>query len=80
MSFNSYLHACYRPNIRFYFFGLKEGADEQKGDHADHTSNCMRSREPPIPFEGEFEEDIDMMKAMGLPLGFLSSPMDVEEV
>lgn len=42
--------------------------------------NPARGNNPMMPFEGEFSNDIDLMKEMGLPLGFLTSPRDLEEV
>ena len=42
--------------------------------------NPVRQSAPPVPFEGEYADDIELMKQMGLPLGFLRSPHDLEEV
>ena len=49
------------------------------GDSTD-VINPARQPAPPVPFEGEFQTDVELMKQMGLPLGFLRSPRDLEEV
>lgn len=46
----------------------------------DRLPNPMRASQPLIPFEGEFENDIEQLKSLGLPLGFLPSPFDLDRV
>lgn len=51
-----------------------------RGFPPDRLPNPMRAARPLIPFEGEFEQDVDLLKSMGLPLGFLPSPFDLDRV
>lgn len=55
-----------------------EIVDLDKCEDADDAKHFDRLEEPPAqdpfqPFEGEFEEDLDRMRSMGLPVAFGSA-------
>ena len=63
------------------------GADIDENAHSagcgfplDRLPNPMRADKPLLPFEGEFAHDAAMLLALGLPLGFLNSPFDLDKV
>ncbi|GAV03334.1 hypothetical protein RvY_13775 [Ramazzottius varieornatus] len=62
------------------------GADVDENAHSagcgfpsGRLPNPMRANKPLIPFEGEFAGDAGMLLALGLPLGFLNSPFDLDK-
>ncbi|CAH1772304.1 unnamed protein product [Owenia fusiformis] len=56
-----------------------EGYDgyDSLSDDAMEELNYMRKDKPLIPFHDEFHGDLELMKQMGLPLGFMNSPQDI---
>ncbi|OQV17442.1 Trimethylguanosine synthase [Hypsibius exemplaris] len=62
------------------------GADIDENEYSagsgfpvDRLPNPMRAAKPLIPFEGEFANDAEVLKSLGLPLGFLHSPFDLDK-
>ncbi|XP_055345496.1 trimethylguanosine synthase-like [Paramacrobiotus metropolitanus] len=49
-----------------------------RGFPPDRLPNPMRADRPIIPFQGEFADDAAKLKALGLPLGFLASPFELD--
>ena len=61
-----------------------ENTDHQwknfSGNATKISKNLKPYEEPVLPYQGEYHGEEQVMKAMGLPLSFVRSPRDFEEV